>query len=59
VRENAAQFNTSFTHELHRVLFHGVLHLCGYRDKTQREKELMRAKENENLERYFNHEKDR
>lgn len=59
VKENASRFNAPFAYELHRVLFHGVLHLCGYRDKTAQEQALMRAKENENLERYFNHEKDR
>jgi rRNA maturation RNase YbeY len=53
VRDNAKKFNVPFEDELHRVLFHGALHLCGYRDKTEDEKERMRAKENENLERYL------
>lgn len=53
VRENAEKFGAGFEQELHRVIFHGALHLCGYRDKTPEEKSLMRQKENENLERYF------
>jgi rRNA maturation RNase YbeY len=39
--------------ELHRVIFHGCLHLCGYKDKTQKEISIMREKENELLKRYF------
>jgi probable rRNA maturation factor len=34
VQENAADFNVSFVDELHRVCVHGLLHLCGYGDKT-------------------------
>jgi probable rRNA maturation factor len=49
VRENAAQFHTSFEQELSRVMVHGVLHLCGYGDKTEDEKKLMREKEDEAL----------
>jgi rRNA maturation RNase YbeY len=45
VRENAEKFNASFDEELHRVLIHGVLHLLGYKDKSIREKSLMRKKE--------------
>lgn len=45
VRENAKTFNTTFRRELHRVLFHGALHLCGYKDKTSTEEKLMREKE--------------
>lgn len=48
-RENAAKFAVSDTDELHRVLIHGVLHLCGFLDKTKTDKELMTAKENEYL----------
>lgn len=47
--ENAAKFNVSERDELHRVIIHGVLHLCGYYDKKKEDKELMTAKENENL----------
>ena len=49
VRENASDFNVSFEHELHRVMIHGVLHLCGYKDKSDEEEKLMRSKENDAL----------
>ncbi len=49
VAENASTFNCSFTDELHRVIIHGILHLCGYSDKDRTEKSTMRAKENEAL----------
>jgi probable rRNA maturation factor len=49
VRENASDFNVSFQHELHRVIIHGVLHLCGYKDKSNDEEKLMRTKENNAL----------
>lgn len=45
VRENAKEFEQSFTDELHRVMIHGVLHYCGYKDKTKGEKDVMRAQE--------------
>lgn len=45
VRENARKLGVSFRSELHRVIFHGALHLCGYGDKTKKEKEEMRGKE--------------
>ena len=45
VRANAINFKTSFRIELLRVMFHGVLHLCGYRDKTKGNLKLMRSKE--------------
>ncbi len=50
VRENALKFSVSEIDELHRVIIHGVLHLCGYRDKKKEEKALMRKKENEYLD---------
>lgn len=53
VRENAKQFKSTIQLELHRVIFHGILHLCGYKDKTKREQLVMRGKENEYLELYF------
>ena len=46
VKENAKDFNVDFTEELHRVIIHGILHYCGYKDKTQEEKQEMRSKEN-------------
>ena len=45
VKENALKFKTEFLNELSRVIVHGVLHLAGYKDKTNKEKELMRSKE--------------
>jgi probable rRNA maturation factor len=45
VTENAAKFKNSFDEELHRVMIHGVLHLLGFKDKSQAEKALMRKKE--------------
>lgn len=49
VSENAKKFEDSFEEELRRVLVHGVLHLCGYKDKTEEEAKKMREKENEKL----------
>ncbi len=45
VKENSIEFNTSWIKELYRVIFHGVLHLIGYNDKTADEKKVMREKE--------------
>ena len=47
VKENADEFKVSLSEELHRVMAHGVLHLCGYKDKTDDEASLMRVKEDE------------
>lgn len=49
VKDNALKFKTNFTSELHRVMIHGVLHLCGYKDKTTKDANTMRLKENEAL----------
>jgi rRNA maturation RNase YbeY len=49
VADNAQDLNLEFEEELHRVLAHGVLHLCGYGDKTDDEVTIMRSKENEAL----------
>jgi probable rRNA maturation factor len=49
IKENAQEFNTTFDEELRRVMIHGVLHLCGYPDKTEEETALMRVKEAEAL----------
>ena len=49
VKENAEKFKSSFEDELHRVIIHGVLHLCGYKDKSKSDAELMRKKENQSL----------
>lgn len=53
VKENAEKFGTTFKSEIHRVIFHGALHLCGYTDKGGSEKIIMRNKENSLLLAYF------
>ena len=45
VKENATEFNLPFLTELYRVMIHGVLHLCGYKDNTSEEKAQMRIRE--------------
>lgn len=49
VNENAALFKAEFTEELKRVMVHGILHFCGYKDKSERDSELMRRKEEEKM----------
>lgn len=49
VTENAMDFKTDFNSELNRVIIHGILHFCGYKDKNKTEEELMRKKEDESL----------
>ena len=46
VKENADNFASTFVEELYRVIFHGILHLLGYNDKTKEEQVEMRQKEN-------------
>ncbi len=46
VKENAMNHKFEFDEELRRVLIHGILHLCGYKDKTPKQKKEMRNKEN-------------
>jgi rRNA maturation RNase YbeY len=53
VRDNAGQIGASFKEELHRVIFHGALHLCGYRDKSPAEKKQMRKQEELYINTYF------
>jgi rRNA maturation RNase YbeY len=53
VRDNAIKLGVSFKEEIHRVIFHGALHLCGYKDKTPRHVREMRAAEDSYLELYF------
>lgn len=53
IRENAITFNSGFERELHRVIFHGALHLCGYDDHSKSQVQMMRKKEAEYLQRYF------
>jgi len=45
VTENAQRFSVNFEHELKRVLVHGILHLCGYKDKSEEDEKVMRARE--------------
>ncbi|ULC59726.1 rRNA maturation RNase YbeY [Flaviramulus sp. BrNp1-15] len=49
VAENAKDFGVSFEEELHRVIIHGVLHYCGYKDKSEEDAQVMRSKENHYL----------
>ena len=50
VQDNAKDFNVSFEEELKRVLSHGVLHYCGYKDKSPEDETLMRSKEEEKMQ---------
>ena len=50
VRENANDFNVAFEVELKRVLSHGILHYCGYHDKSPEDELLMRSKEDEKIQ---------
>jgi rRNA maturation RNase YbeY len=49
VRENAAEFEVTFEEELKRVMVHGLLHYCGYKDKSENDKIEMRLKEDEKI----------
>lgn len=53
VKENANTLNITFTKELHRVIFHGLLHLLGYRDKLKKDQLTMRSMEDKLLLLYF------
>ncbi len=50
VAENAKIYEVQFAKEIKRVMIHGILHFCGYKDKSQKEEEIMREKEDEKLE---------
>ena len=50
VRTNAQEFGVTFENELHRILIHGILHLCGQEDKTPEARLEMTRKENEALQ---------
>ena len=56
VLENSAIQKTSFEEELYRVVFHGTLHLCGYKDKVKKDILLMRSKEAQYLNRHVSRE---
>lgn len=45
VKENSSEHGTSLVDELHRVIIHGILHLCGYKDKSLKDKQLMTERE--------------
>lgn len=49
VKDNAADFKVAFEEELRRVMAHGILHYCGYKDKTEEDSQIMRAKEEEKM----------
>lgn len=53
VADNAQQFGVPYNTELHRVLFHGILHLCGFKDKKPEEEKEMRRQEDLCLKGYF------
>lgn len=53
IRENALINLVTTKHELHRVLLHGILHLCGYKDKLKSEKDTMTRIENHMLQKYL------
>lgn len=53
VKDNAKFYKNSFNRELLRVIFHGALHLCGYKDKTVRQIKIMRAKEDYYISKYL------
>ncbi len=52
VAENAAKFDTEYSDELHRVIFHGALHLCGFKDKSKADSGEMRKQEDRCLKQY-------
>lgn len=52
ISDNASTLSRDYQEELRRVLAHGILHLCGYKDKTEAEEKLMREKEDHYLAKY-------
>lgn len=53
VADNAAAFGVSYEQELHRVIFHGILHLCGFKDKSDKDAKEMRRQEDLCIRAYF------
>lgn len=56
VLENANVFNVDVNYELSRVVYHGILHLCGFKDKTEEDQIIMRQKENYYLDEFVSRE---
>lgn len=56
VKDNALSMNLAYEHELYRVVFHGVLHLCGYKDKNKEDIIVMREKEDFYIQRFVSRE---
>ncbi len=54
VKDNALQYKVDFLDELHRVMAHGVLHYCGFKDKTTEDAQIMRMKEEEKMKLFIN-----
>ncbi len=53
VKENAKTEGNLYTHELLRVIFHGALHFCGYKDKKPADQKMMRSMEDKWLKAYL------
>lgn len=53
VKDNASTLDVTVSNELHRVIFHGILHFCGYKDKSTKDQKQMREKEDHYLRKYF------
>lgn len=53
ISDNASTLSKNYEEELRRVLAHGILHLCGYKDKTEQEEQLMRSKEDFYIAKYI------
>lgn len=56
VKENALKYNATFLNELSRVVYHGTLHLCGFKDKSEEDLFVMREKENYYLKKFVSRE---
>ena len=54
VAENSETYKVNYLTELHRVMVHGLLHLLGYKDKSEKDAKIMREKENYYLEQFTN-----
>ena len=59
VSENSAEYGVEFQEELRRVMAHGILHFCGYKDKSEEEQSLMRQTEEEKMQMFHEEQKKR